>query len=290
MNAGNWLDLKCRNLAVPETSVEWRSVRGALDAVEQCIETSRVLRIAERYPCGSFEKNTMLPNRKEADLVVVLSDPPTSETLDTLRQVLAEGIPRMTYGIPLAQPPQKSFKAIQLEFANGVKVDVLPVAKHGVTPPGESIPRKLRVALSGPEHVRWFERNAHGSVIHLVVRALKHFRELHMREWEPLFSFAIEVLAVRLLESHKNKGLEWCFRKVLDEVGQGWLLNGRMLPDPARAGNDLLMDLDEPTRQRITESARRALDWVDAGQWTEVFPSARQPPRADSNLGGKTLA
>ncbi len=290
MNSGEWLDLKCRKLVVPDTSSEWESVRGALNAVEGCIEKSRILRIAERYPCGSFEKNTMLPNRKEADLVVVLATPPTSETLDALRQVLAEGISHMPYGIPLAHPPQESFKAIQLEFANGVKVDVLPVAKQGVTPPGPSVPRKLRVALSGPEHVRWFERNAHGSVIHNVVRALKHFRELHLVEWGPLFSFAIEVLAVTLLEPHKDKALAWCFRKVLDEVGQGWLLNGRVLPDPARPGNDLLVDLDEPTRQRMTDAARRAVKWVDEEQWSEVFPPERQPPRVDANLGGKTLA
>ena len=290
MSSGEWLDLKCRTLAVPSTSPEWKSVRSALDAVERCIETSRVLRIAERYPCGSFEKNTMLPSRMEADLVVILSDAPTSETLDTLRQLLEEGLPRASHGVPLARPPCESFKAIQLEFANGVKVDVLPVAKHGVTPPGPSVPRKLRVALSGPEHVRWFESSAHESVIHNVVRALKHFRELRPTEWGPLFSFAIEVLAVRLLEHHKNKGLTWSFRHVLDEVGKGWLLNGRVLPDPAQPGNDLLMDLDEPTRQRITDAARRAVAWIDAEQWTEVFPLARQPPRVEANLGGKTLA
>ncbi|WP_375769178.1 hypothetical protein NR798_47175 [Archangium gephyra] len=290
MNPGQWLDLKCQRLAVPDTSDEWKSVRGALNAVEQCIEQSRVIRIAERFPCGSFEKDTMLPNRKEADLVVVLADPPTSQTLDALRQVLAEGLSRMPYGIPLAHPPQESFKAIQLQFANGVMVDVLPVAKQGVTPAGPAVPRKLRVALSGPEHVRWFERNAHGSVIHNVVRALKHFRELHRVEWEPLFSFAIEVLAVTILEPHKDKGLAWCFRKVLDELGQGWLLNGRVLQDPARPGNDLLMDLDEPTRQRLTDAARRAVTWVDAEQWSEVFPPERQPPRVDTNLGGRTLA
>jgi len=283
MNPGEWLDLKCRKLAVPETDPEWQEVSDALGDVERCIEGSGVLRIAQRYRCGSFEKKTMLPGRKEADLVIVLPEPPTNQTLDVLRQVLDSGL-------PLAHPAKELFKAVQMEFTNGVKVDVLPVAKQGVTPPGTSVPQKLMIALNGLEHVRWFERHAHGTVIHNAVRALKYFRDLHLAQWGSLSSFAVEVLSVDLLEAHKDRGLYWCFRQVLDQLGQGWLLDGRRLPDPARPENDLLAGLDEDDRRRIADESRRAVKWVDQEQWSEVFPSKRQPPRVDTSLGGKTLA
>lgn len=90
----------------------------------------------------------MLAGRKEADLVVVLSKPPTDSTLEDLRSLLAQGTS--------AKDAEVRYKAVALRFADEVMVDVLPVAMEGITSPSASVPAKLRHARSGPQHVRWF--------------------------------------------------------------------------------------------------------------------------------------
>lgn len=277
MSAGAWLHSKHNDLIPPEE--ELQAVRKALDQVEHCLdETGGRWCIAERHPCGSYEKKTMLPGRKEADLVVVLREAPGEQTLEELRALLAERTS--------AQEARVLGKAVALRFPEGVKVDVLPVAKPGVTEPSPDVPPKLRHALSGPQHVAWFRETAHNTPIHAVVRLLKALRDVYPA-LAPLRSFAIEVLAVTLLRSFEGD-LADHFTRVVSALADAWL-DGRVLPDPADPSNDLLSGVAKDQRASITAKARDIRRSVESGTWSAVFAqvSAALP---SSNLGGRTLA
>lgn len=118
--------------------------------------------IATRHPAGSFAKATMLRGRKEGDVVAVLAEAPTDRTLADLQAHLQKALPHARVST--------SYKAVRLQFPDGVSVDLLPVARAGTTPPGPSVPRKLRHALDGTRHVEWARKEIHGSGRHPTVR------------------------------------------------------------------------------------------------------------------------
>jgi tRNA nucleotidyltransferase (CCA-adding enzyme) len=276
MTPGQFLDGVLRDLVPTE---------GELSAVQRRVDdvVRRLPAVAEVHPAGSWTKGTMLRGRKEADIVVVLSEPPDGRTLDDLAANLA--------GLGgLRRKPDTSFKAVQLEFEDGVLIDLLPVAKDGRTPDGPSVPRKLRHALAGVEHVQWLKQNAHGSVVHPVIRLMKHFRDMHKAAFHGLSSFAIEVLCVEVGTSGDLAG---AFQGVLRQLADGFLLpNGvpRRLADPARPQLDLVSELTPSHRADIQLCARRALDAMSASTWSQVFPRDERPlPPPAANLGGRTL-
>jgi hypothetical protein len=277
MTSDEWLDAKYRE-ACPSDN-ELQAVAQALDKVEDCLEREGgPLRIAQRYRCGSYAKSTMLTGRREADLVIVLREAPTDQTLDQMRTILVQGTSPSSSEI--------HYKAIALGFADGVSVDVLPVAKVGITEPSPSVPAKLRHALSGPMHVDWFRREAHGTTIHPTVRLLKLFRGSHPA-WRKLSSFKIEVLAVDALKGHED-GLVNHFQGMLTKVAEGYL-KGKVLLDPADDQNDLLEGMTEEERSSIADEARSALRFIADSTWSAVFQSATAA-LPSSNLGGRTLA
>jgi hypothetical protein len=272
-----WLDEKLRE-ALPSES-ERRMVRDALDRIEACLEAEGgALRIAERYPCGSFAKSTMLAGRREADLVVILREAPTDKTLEDLEAVLVRSLSPEWSAI--------RHKAVSLGFSDGVKVDLLPVAKEGVTEASPEVPEKLRNALSGPLHVDWFKREAHNTPIHPTVCLLKLFRSTHAA-WKALGSFSIEVLAVDLLRDRKG-GLVSHFKEVLSKIAGGYL-EDKVLSDPANAANDILRNVGEDARARVADEARAVLPAIESGTWSAVFQGVDKV-LPSSNLGGSTLA
>jgi hypothetical protein len=277
MNTDAWLQQKLYEELIPPQQ-EIDAVNTALMCVEQRLEGSGIFRVAERYRCGSFAKGTMLAGRKEADLVVVLADAPDDRTLQVLKQTL-DGLAGLRHSLVHE-------KAVELNFEKGVHLDVLPVAKRGLTSEGPSIPRKLRRALSGPMHVQWFIENGHQSPIQNTVRLLKHFRDRY--GWKDLSSFAIEVMAVDILRGFPGTGMASYFGEVLSRLADGYL-NGRRLQDPASPGNDLVSDLTERDREDIAMAARRAVAMLKEGTMSAVF-TGRQTMPPPSNLGGRTLA
>lgn len=278
MNAHGWLDEKFKALRPLDS--ERAAVQNALDTTVDRIGVTSRFPIAERHPSGSFEKRTMLAGRKEADLVVVLQNPPTDDTLEELRGWLA--------GMQGCQA-ETSYKAIKLTFPEGVRVDVLPVAMDGRTTPGADIPAKLKVALRGIEHTRWFKQQAQqDKPLREITMLLKAFKRENAPKWKGLYSFALEVMTVRALAKFDGKGLLPCFREVLVQVGQGLLR--RPLLDPADPSNDLIKHLDAEAHARIEAAARHAVQMMDEGQMSQVFPGEQPLPPAGRNLGGRTLA
>lgn len=278
VNASGWLNEKLNELRPRDT--EWTAVQKALDETVNRLGESNRFPIAERHPSGSFEKRTMLADRKEADLVVILQNPPTDETLEAMRGWLA--------GLRDCQA-ETTYKAIKLTFPGGVQVDVLPVALDGRTASGDGIPPKLKVAIQGIQHVEWFKQRAQqDKPIREVVMLLKAFKRENRPNWRGLFSFALEVLTVRALEGCKERGLLPCFREVLAQVGNGLLQ--QPLFDPADPDNNLIAHLDPEAKARIAATARRAVQMMDEVQMAQVFPGEQPLPPAGRNLGGRTLA
>lgn len=262
---------------ITPTDVEKRDVQDAVDRVVAA--TRPFLPLAEVRPAGSWAKGTMLRGRKEADIVAILSQPPTDATLDALAGHLG--------GLPgLRKRPSTSHKAVNLHFMNGVSIDLLPTARSGRTAPGPSVPGKLRHAWKGVQHVEWLRANAHGTVTHQVIRLAKHYRDTNVRDLGGLSSFAIEVMCV---EMALNGNLADAFLQFLRQLSGGWL-TGRRLFDPADSGNDILAELGGSSRSAITARAVASLRAAEADSWSVVFPgdSGTLPPPA-SNLGGRTL-
>lgn len=286
MTADHWLQRKHDQILPSET--EYECVRRALDHVEATLAEhgGDPFRIAERYPCGSFAKRTMLAGRKEADLVVILAAAPASSTLDALAALFHDA--------PPVRRAEVRHKAVALSFNDGVKVDVLPVAKDGVTAPGAEVPAKLRHALSGIGHVEWFKEAAHETPLHPTVRLLKAFRNEHPK-WRSLRSFAIELLIVKMLRGFQGSGLANYFREALSQIAGGWLTDQKLL-DPKDQNNDLLAGLSDTARADIAADARSALRHIENDTWSAVFPGSatitlgETPPAPATNLGGRTLA
>lgn len=285
MNIDSWLDDKLRSLIPAEQ--ERADIQGALYDIGRCLESSGgEFRVAERYPCGSFEKMTMLSGRNEADYVVVLRDGPSDNILHDLKSLFARNL-------NLSSDPAVLYKAVALHFPNGVKVDVLPVNRDGVTVSSSPVSDKFRIGLNGLRHVEWFRRNAHGTPIHPAVRLLKSFRESNSG-WRSLSSFALEVLAVNLLRDRTGSlgGLRQHFIEVLSQVADGYLSGppGRRLLDPADASNDLLYSRSDSDLRMIQETAQAALRRVQSDAWSAVFLGTSAAPAPATNLGGRTLA
>lgn len=285
MNIDLWLDDKLRSLIPSEQ--ERSSIQTALFDVSRCLEQAGgEFRIAERYTCGSFEKMTMQAGRREADYVTVLREPPSDYILESLKSLFAQNL-------NLIADPVVLYKAVALQFPSGVKVDVLPVNRQGVTASGGSASDKFRIGLNGLKHVEWFRQYAHGTPIHPTVRLLKNYRDMNPG-WRSLSSFAIEVLAVNVLGSRSSSlgGLKQHFVEVLSQVADGYLLGppGRRLLDPADAGNDLLYRRSDSELRMIQETAQAALRSVKSDAWSAVFLGASAAPAPETNLGGRTLA
>jgi tRNA nucleotidyltransferase (CCA-adding enzyme) len=279
MNPRAHLDNIYRDL-VP-TEKEIALVQGKINLVVDA--ASRFTAVAEVRPAGSWAKGTMLRGRKEADVVMVLARAPHSHTLDQIRDHLT-GLPGL-FGRPTI-----SYKAVNLEFYDGVSVDLLPVAKYGVTDDGNDVPPKLRHALAGIKHVTWLKREAHGAVVHPLIRLMKHFRDCHERDFHGMSSFAIEVMCV---EHGATGNIYDAFRGLLESLHGGWLAPGgvrRRLPDPADRRKDVLADLSASALRDVPRRAGGALRAIDAHTWSQVFPKDHStlPPPA-SNLGGRTL-
>ena len=263
---------------IAPTDVEIRDVQDTVDRV--LASTREHLRLAEVRPAGSWAKGTMLRGRQEADIIAILADAPSDATLERL----AGHFDATLTG--LRQRPDTSRKAVNLHFMNGVSIDLLPTAKDGRTAPGPSVPRKLRHAWKGVQHVQWLKEHAHGTVTHQVIRLAKHLRNRHAGDFHGMSSFAVEVMCV---EMGLGGNLGDAFEALLEKLAGGWL-DGRRLPDPAESGNDLLSELADSGRRDIARRAAAALAAAEAGTWTAVFPtdSGTLPPPA-GNLGGRTL-
>jgi hypothetical protein len=276
----SWLDDKYRSLVPSEA--EMARVSDAIGRVEKALENrGGPWRIAERYPCGSFAKGTMLAGRSEADLVIVLREAVDAASLDRLAGVLHEDL-----GALLARRPVAKTKAVGVTFKNGVQVDVLPVWSKGLSEPVADVPEKLKVGLNGRFHVRWFTTEAHGTPVHPTVRLVKHFRDCHP-ELRPLSSFAIEVLAVWELEDFWGN-LADHFEGLLGTIARGDL--EAPLLDPADHSNDLLARVTTQQRTGIARVATRAVADIASRTWSQVFPTGPRPPRPGTNIGGQTLA
>lgn len=163
-----------------------------------------------------------------------------------------------------------------------------------MTAAGTDVPAKLRHALSGIGHVQWFRKVAHETPLHPTVRLLKALRD-ERPTWSPLRSFAIELLAVEMLEKFQGSGLSSYFREALRRIADGWLTD-RKLPDPMDRENDLLAGLSDVARASIAADARAALRHIENDTWSAVSPGAaavtsgETPPAPATNLGGRTLA
>lgn len=250
------------------------------DTVDRVLAATRPhLPLAEVRPAGSWAKGTMLRGRKEADIVAVLAQAPSDSTLEGL----ARHLDRLT---GLRKAPSVSYKAVNLHFMNGVSIDLLPTARDGRTAWGPSVPRKLRHAWKGVQHVEWLKTQAHGSVTHQAIRLAKHLRNSHARDFHDISSFAIEVMCV---EMKLNGNLSDAFEALLQALAAGWL-DGRRLGDPADSSNDVIADLSSSDRHDIKRRASAALVAAQSGTWSAVFPSdsGTLPPPA-GNLGGRTL-
>lgn len=262
---------------ITPTDAEKRDVQDTVDRV--LAATCPILPLAEVRPAGSWAKGTMLRGRKEADIVAILAKAPTDATLEDLAGRL-DGLSG------LRQRPATSYKAVNLHFMNGVSIDLLPTARDGRTTWGPSVPRKLRHAWKGVQHVEWLKDHAHGTVTHQVIRLAKRLRNSHSRDFHDISSFAIEVLCV---EMGLRGNLSDAFDALLSELAGGWL-EGKRLLDPADRNNDLLEDLGGADRRDIARRAAAALSASRNGTWSAVFPTdtGTLPPPAE-NLGGRTL-
>ena len=272
-----YLESKFQDILPP--SEERSEVQSTIDTVRDHVGAA--FPIAELHPSGSWAKRTMLAGRKEADLVMFMAEAPDSHTLDTMASHLGK--------LENLSSSYTSHKAVQLTFDNGVSIDVLPVAEHGVTPDGPSIPKKLRYARFGPDHVRWYKDNVRGKR-HQTVCLLKHARDCNSRQLGGLFSFAIEVMAA---EMNLTGNLAHHFKGALQLLADSWLMDGddvRHLSDPVVQGRNLLENLSEFECQRIARCANDLVRSIQADTWSQVFPGARVLPGPASNLGGRTLA
>jgi hypothetical protein len=241
--------------------------------------------VAELHPCGSWAKRTMLAGRKEADLVMIMATAPDDRTLGELAAHLASLPGR-------ARRPEVKNKAVALEFNDGVKLDLLPVAKDGRTPEGPSIPRKLRHALSGIEHVQWFKRETAGTPLAQVVMLLKYIKQLHAPAFDALPSFALEVIAVGLCREPIDDINDQVFH-TLEDIAVGFLNPGQelaFLHDPAVPSRNLLADLNREDLEAIQHKAGQLARHIYDGEWYALFPRDGYLPSSDSNIGGRTLA
>lgn len=219
--------------------------------------------IAARHPAGSFAKGTMLKGRKEGDVVAVLSEAPTDRTLADLERHLQKMLPEAAVST--------TYKAIRLQFRDGVCVDLLPVARSGTTPSGPSVPRKLRHALDGIAHVDWARKQIHGSVRHPAVRLMKRLRDIHP-ELRPLSSFAVEVACVTCVP-RETRGLDAALR--LAVVGLLDLVQSRDgLIDPADLHNNLVADLTPTERSAMTVKLRQLVASVSDPTGASIFTPA----------------
>ena len=254
--------------------------------IDQAIDHIRAWNpVAELHPCGSWAKRTMLAGRKEADLVMVMAAAPDDRTLDDLATHLSSLPGR-------ARRPEVKNKAVALEFIDGVKLDLLPVAKDGRTPDGPSIPRKLRHALSGIEHVQWFKRETAGTPLAQVVMLLKYIKQLHAPAFDVLPSFALEVIAVEICHDPIDDINEQVFH-TLEGIAVGFLNPGQelgFLRDPAVPSRNLLADLAPAELDAIQHKAGQLARNIYDGEWYALFPRDGYLPSADSNIGGRTLA
>lgn len=270
------------------SSQELDQLSSAINAVEGALDRfGGALRIAERYRCGSFEKSTMLRGRQEADLVLVMADAPTAGALDRLAEVLQRGLQGR-----LRAAPTPKFKAVELRFADGSNVDVLPVGAPNLSAAYERTPEQFRLGLDGRTHTEWFKRAAHNTPIHPTVLLLKKLRD-RTPEWEPLASFAVEVLAVRELQGKAFSGLARPVEAVVRSLASGAIGRGgrhEVLSDPARPSNDLLRGVTGDQRAAIQRAATRHVLAIEADSWSQLFPSpGRSVPPAGQNSGGRTL-
>ncbi len=254
--------------------------------IDQTIDHVRAWNpVAEVHPCGSWAKRTMLAGRKEADLVMVMAAAPDDRTLAGLAAHLSSLPGR-------SRRPEVKDKAVALEFNDGVKLDLLPVARVGRTPDGPSIPRKLRHALAGIQHVQWFKQETAGTPLAQVVMLFKHLKQLHAPAFDALPSFVLEVIAVRICQDPTAHINEQVF-DTLEAIGVGVLNPGERLyrlPDPANPSRNLLADLGPRDRARIKDKAGQLARHIYDGEWYALFPRDGYLPSADSNIGGRTLA
>lgn len=264
-----WLDARRQQLT--PTATERADVQEAINTVSRAIHS--VFSIAEIHPCGSAAKGTMLKGRKEADLVLITKEAPTSQTLDAFRSVLSEA--------PNVQSAKRLHKAVETVFHNGVSVDVLPAAKTGLTDEGESIPRKHRHALDGLAHVRWFKTEGHFEGAHDLVRLAKNWRDANGLS---LTSFGLEVLTVRTLKSAGARNLNECFSSVLAELARGNIA----VVDPVRSGHRINV-LDQREAERVMAAARASLDHLQRGEPHRAFAGSGYPSSV-RGIAGTPLA
>lgn len=257
MGNRDWLDAHRQELT---------PTRSDTDRLQQALETvrstlSQEISIAEIHPCGSAAKGTMLRGRNEGDLVVIQREAPTSQTLERYSQTLS--------ALPHVESAKPLYKAVQTKFKSGVSVDVLPAALHGVTEPGDSIPRKHRHALDGPKHVQWFQQAGHAVGAHDSVRLSKGWRDHHGL---PLSSFGLEVLTVEVLRSLGSAHLDTRFQAVLERLARGDIA----VVDPIRSSN-WINQLSPDDRQRVMRAAQESLTHLQNGQARHVFMGSAYP-------------
>lgn len=269
MGNQEWLD--ARSQEITPTQRESQELQDALDTVRTAL--SQEISIAEIYPCGSAAKRTNLRGRDEGDLVLVMAQAPTPQTLERFRELLSRA--------PGVERAEILYKAVAVRFRNGVSVDVLPAAKSGLTEEGGSIPRKHRHALDGPRHVDWFRAAGHETSAHGPVRLTKHWRDLHGL---PLSSFGLEVLTVEVLRSLRSGRLDDRFEAILERLASG----NMAVVDPVRPSN-WINQLSSADAQRVVRAAQDSLAQLQQGHMAHVFAGSAYPSSV-SGLGGAPLA
>lgn len=269
MGNQEWLD--ARGQEITPTSSETTKLQDALDLIRSTL--SQEVSIAEIYPCGSAAKRTNLRGRNEGDLVLVMREAPTPQTLERFRQVLNRA--------PGVERAEILYKAVAAKFRNGISIDVLPAAQFGLTEDGGTIPRKHRHALDGPRHVEWFRAAGHETSAHGSVRLGKHWRDLHGL---PLSSFGLEVLTVEVLRSLCSGRSDDRFEAILERLASGNIA----VVDPVRPSN-WINQLSSADAQRVVRAAQESLAQLRQGHMAHVFAGSAYPSSV-SGLGGAPLA
>lgn len=275
MSAGEYLKAKEQDLKAPENEI--LAVEQALGDVERFFAQKDLpLAIAERYRAGSYPKRIMLKGRREADVVLALTEFPKADPLGTLQQAFQSYLPGVK-----ATPKSK---ALELIFPSGASVDVLPIATPERTVNYRHVPTKFRSAIDGRSHTSWFIDNAHGTVIHPTVILLKGIRDAHASGGR-LSSFGLELLAVDVLKGHRG-GLESALHTVLHSLAEN-PARLRGLRDPALASNKPLEGMTHSELKAVQQTAKSLLSSLDKGQPSALFH--RGTPRTSQNLGGRPL-
>jgi hypothetical protein len=270
MSNKEWLH--ARGQEITPTASDKSQLQSTLAVVSA--KLSQEVSVAQIRPCGSAAKGTMLRGRNEGDLVLLMREAPTPQTLERFRHELSR--------LPQVESAEILYKAVATKFKNGTSVDVLPAAQDGLTEPGGSIPSKHRHAADGPNHVRWFQQAGYETGAPEIVRLTKSWRNEH--GLSKLSSFGLEVLTVDVLRELGSGSLDHRFHAVLERLASGEFA----VNDPVRSSN-WINQLAPHEVQRVMQAAKESLAYMQKGQMSHAFAGTSYPGSV-RGLSGTPLA